>query len=261
MKKRFPFLLMAVLCAGFMMGFAVDSFGQKAPERAPNALAVRTQLRPVAWKPERLLWFAPGPVAYDGWEGGVQSGILDETQALQVWNTTRSETFGPGFIRFERAAGGVKEGTLANDTKICVVNTASASKLNLTFAGKTATVEFGYDGCVMKGTLAQEATLKKWDGKSETYPPGTLVEFNGAGEVIRAVLGSGAATPLDGEYSGTLEMACPEGVWWLEKGVWPRPSPSPSRPKAERSREVMMRRPIPCNGKATMIRREGSPRA
>lgn len=219
MKKWFPFLLVAVLCVCFIMGFAVDLSGQKAPERVPNVLAARTQLRPVAWKPERLLWFAPGPIAYDGWEGGVQSGILDETQILQVWNTTRNETFGPGFIRFERAAGGVKEGTLANDTTICVVNTASASKLNLTFAGKTATVEFGYDGCVMKGTLAQEATLRTWDGKSETYPPGTLLEFNGAGEVIRAVLGSGAATTLDGDYTGTLELACPEGVWWLEKGV------------------------------------------
>jgi Mg-chelatase subunit ChlD len=213
MNKRLSFLVMAIFCFCFIISFSVDLYG-----RGPMTLAVRTQLRPVAWKADRLLWFAPGSYWVDDWEGGVQSGTLDETQTLQVWNTTRNETFGPGFIRFERAAGGVKEGTLATDTTICVVNTAAASKLSLVFARQT-TVEFGYDGCVMKGTLAVEATLRTWNGKTETCPVDSLVEFNGAGELIHWVKGTGKATTLDGEYSGTLELACPEGVWWLEKGV------------------------------------------
>jgi Mg-chelatase subunit ChlD len=218
MKKRFPFFLGAMIVICLVMGFTVDLAGQGDSKRVLKTLTTRTQLRPVAWKTGVTLWFAPGPYAEDGWEGGVQSGILDETATLQVWNTTRKETFGPGFIRFERGAGGVKEGTLAADTTLCVVNTAAPSKISLAFAGITATVEFGYDGCVMKGTLAAEATLRSWNGKSDTYPPGTLVEFNGAGELIRAVLPGAGATALDGEYTGTLELGCPEGVWWLEKG-------------------------------------------
>ena len=205
MNKRLTFLLMAIFCFYFIISFSVDLSG-----RGPLTLAVRTQLRPVAWKADRLLWFAPGSYWVDDWEGGVQSGTLDETQTLQVWNTTRNETFGPGFIRFERSAGGVKEGTLETDTTICVVNTAAASKLSLVFARQT-TVEFGYDGCVMKGTLAVEATLRTWDGKNETCPAGSLVEFNGAGELIRWVKGAGKATALDGEYTGILELSCPEG--------------------------------------------------
>jgi len=186
------------------------------PERDLGALAVRTQLRPVAWKEGSVLWFAPGPIAYDDWEKGVQSGILDETRSLKIWNTTREQVFGPGFIRFERSAGGVKEGTLESDSTICVVNTASEAKLNLTFARQT-TVEFGYDGCVMKGTLAEAATLKTWDGKMEACPAGSRVEFNGAGELTRFVKGAGKATALDGEYTGTLQLSCPE--LWLDAAV------------------------------------------
>jgi len=111
MKKRHLFSFGALLLACLAAGFAASLYGQ-APERSLTALTERTQLRPVAWKAGNMLWFAPGPIAVDGWEGGVQSGILDETRTLQVWNTTRNVSFGPGFIRFERSAGGVKEGTL-----------------------------------------------------------------------------------------------------------------------------------------------------
>lgn len=195
---------------------ALAAAQEAPPERDLGVLAARTQLRPVAWKEGSLLWFAPGPIAYDDWEKGVQSGILDETRNLKVWNTTREQVFGPGFIRFERSAGGVKEGTLESDTTICVVNTASNKKFSLVFARQT-TVEFGYDGCVMKGTLAGDATLRTWNGKMESCPAGSRVEFNGAGLLTRFVKGAGKATALDGEYAGTLELSCPE--LWLDVAV------------------------------------------
>lgn len=172
--------------------------------RTQRRLTVRTELRPVGWPKSDVLWFAPGAYWVDDFDGGVQSGTLDQTAILTLWNSNGTVNFGPGFIRFEQA-GGVKEGTLRDDTSLCVVNTASNSKVSVTFM-REQTVELGYDGCVMKGTLAQEATLKSWDGGSKTYPPNTLVDFNGAGLVTRAVLPPSDPTPLDGLYNGTCTV-------------------------------------------------------
>ena len=206
MSKRWPFLLVVVLC--FCSSF---SFAQ---QRELKTLTERTQLRPVAWKADSKLWFAPGAYWVDGFEGGVQSGTLDETVELQIWNTTARMRFAPGFIRFERSAGGVKEGVLEKATSVCVVNTAGPSKLSLEFDGAPSTIEFGYDGCAMKGTLAKEASLRMWNGESKTFPAGSTVEFNGAGEVIRGVAASGEATALDGVYLGTLQLSC--SATWLD---------------------------------------------
>jgi len=203
MKKGLSFLLTLTACFCF---FIISGGYFSTQARTKKTLTVRTQLRPVNKSPAAVLWFAPGDYWVDDYDGGVQSGKLDQTAELKIWNTSRSLTFGPGFIRFE-AAGDVKEGTLVDDTSLCVVNTASSSKFSLTFTGKTA-VEFGYDGCVMKGTIAKEETLKSWDGKLTTYPPGTLVEWNGAGLVIRAVQPSGTSSSLDGTYTGSFTLSC-----------------------------------------------------
>ncbi len=172
--------------------------------RRQMALQVRTTLRPVNWPQHQGLWFAPGVYWVDEQEGGVQSGTLDQTANLKIWNANYSAEFGRGFIRFERG-GGVKEGTLVRDTELCVVNTASPNKQRLIFLGQQR-VEFGYDGCVMKGTLAREAQLRTWDGKTNNYPKGTVVDFNGAGQVTRAVLPSGSPTAMDGAYQGTCSI-------------------------------------------------------
>ena len=174
-----------------------------AEARTPKTLTERTQLRPVGWK-EGNLWFAPGGYWVDDFDGGVQSGTLDETRSLTIWNTKTKLDFGPGFIRFEQT-GGVKEGTLVADTVLNVVNTASNSKQSLTFSANT-TVEFGYDGGVMKGTLAKEATLKSESGESKAYPPGTLVDFTGAGLLSRAVLPTAGPAVFDGLYTGTCTL-------------------------------------------------------
>ncbi len=201
MNKRVSLGLKLGLCFCFII---LSMAYLPVEARTQKTLAVRTQLRPVGLPKNDLLWFAPGICWVDDFDGGVQSGILDQTAILQIWNSTGKVSFGPGFIRFEQA-GGVKEGTLLDDTSLCVVNTASNSKFSLTFKGKK-TVEFGYDGCVMKGTLAQEATLKSWDGGSKTYPPGTLVDFNGAGLVTYAILPPAGPTQLDGLYNGTCTI-------------------------------------------------------
>lgn len=182
----------------------ISAFLVPAEARTQRMLAARTQLRPVGMVPAQLFWFAPGVVWVDDFDGGVQSGTLDQTASLKIWNSNASVSFGPGFIRFERA-GGVKEGTLQTDTQLCVVSTASNSKTSLTFQGRK-TVEFGYDGCVMKGTLAQEAALKSWNNQSKTYPAGSLVDFNGAGLVTRAILPPSDPSPQDGNYSGTCTI-------------------------------------------------------
>ncbi|MFC2157550.1 hypothetical protein ACFLT9_06905 [Acidobacteriota bacterium] len=194
------------LTLGFIVCFVVFSGVYFAIEaQTQKTLTVRTWLRPVGWpKNNNYLHFAPGNYRVDDFDGGVQSGILDQEALLKIWNSNSQVLFGPGFIRFERA-GGVKEGTLPYDTTLCITNTASDSKLILSFKGKT-TVEFGYDGCVMKGTLAKEATLKSWDGGSKTYPPGTLVDFNGAGLVTEAVLPPTGAPHMDGQYNGTCTI-------------------------------------------------------
>ncbi len=173
----------------------------EAEGRKQMTLQVRTQLRPVNWPQNQVLWFAPGVYWVDEYEGGVQSGTLDQTANLKIWNANYSVEFGQGFIRFEQA-GGVKEATLARDTELCVVNTASSSKQRLMFMGRQR-VEFGYDGCAMKGTLAREAQLKVWQGQVNNYPRGTVVDFNGAGQVTRAVLPGGSPTALDGVYQGS----------------------------------------------------------
>jgi hypothetical protein len=201
MNKRVSLWLKLVLCFSFIIISAVY-FSLEA--RTQQTLKVRTQLRPVGWPKSDMLWFAPGIYWVDDFDGGVQSGTLDQTAILKIWNSNGKVSFGQGVIRFEQA-GGVKEGTLLEDTVLCVVNTASNSKFSLTFKGKK-TVEFGYDGCVMKGTLAQEATLKSSDGGSKTYPPGTLVDFNGAGLVTSAVLPPSGPTQLDGLYNGTCTI-------------------------------------------------------
>ncbi len=175
-----------------------------AEARTQKVLTVRTQLRPVAWGKNELLWFAPGICWLDDFDGGVQSGPLDQTAILKIWNSNNKMSFGPGPIRFEQA-GGVKEGTLLDDTSLCVVSTASNSKISLVFMGKK-TVEFGYDGCAMNGTLAREATLKSRDGGSVTYPPGTLVDFDGAGLVTRAILPPSGSAERNGLYNGTCTI-------------------------------------------------------
>ena len=241
MNKRLSNLLIASFGLLLLIGTPGGVPGQTTGARQ-IVLTGRAQHRPVAWPPGRTLWFAPPAVWVDGWEGGVQSGTLDETVELQIWNTTRREIFGPGFIRFERAAGGVKEGVLAKDTVQCVVGT----KKNLMFVGATATVEYGYDACVMKGTLVNQETLRQWDGSSETFPAGTEVEFNGAGDVIRGILGpggSGAATGFDGEYSGTCTLTCYDNSLFLpaappaasmaaDPGAWPTNAKWPEPPDA-----------------------------
>ena len=128
MNSRLPLLLFITFGFCVSGNSAVESIGQPAPTRDPKVLAVRTQLRPVGKKEAEKVWFAPGNYWTDDWEGGVQSGTLDETVELQIWNTTKRLTFGPGFIRFERSAGGVKEGTLVSKANLCVVNTARPSQ-------------------------------------------------------------------------------------------------------------------------------------
>ncbi len=224
MNKRLSFPLIAISCLVLVIASTDGVPGQGTGKPIPTGpLTARTQLRPVAWKGGRTLWFGPGPCRFDSFDGGVQSCTLDETVELQIWNTTRRETFTNGFIRFEAAAGGVKEGVLDNDKEQCVVNTASSSKKTLMFKGKTATVEFGYDGCVMKGTLVHDETLRKWDGSSEKFPAGTVVEFNGAGDVIRGTLGpstSGAATGVDGTYTGTCNLVCFDNPTMEPNPLW-----------------------------------------
>ncbi len=183
----------------------VFTFAYESSAREQRTLNARTQLRPVNWPQHMKLWFAPGVYWIDSAEGGVQSGTLDQNATLKIWNANYSVEFGRGFIRFERG-GGVKEGTLVRDTDLCVVNTASPNKQRLRFTGITR-VEFGYDGCVMRGTLAQQAALRTWDGKTNNYPKGTTVDFNGAGLVTRAQAPAGvAAGNIDGNYNGTCNL-------------------------------------------------------
>ena len=228
MCKRIALVLLVAVALCTSGHFVVQLAAQPAPTRGSRLLGERTQLRPVGKKESAKLWFKAGPYWVDAWEGGVQSGTLDETAELQIWNTTRRETFAPGFIRFERAAGGVKEGVLSSAREQCVVNTAAESKLHIKFAGTPATVEFGYDGCVMKGTLVKEERLRKWDLTWETYPAGSVVQFNGAGDVSRAISGPGTEgdpTPLDGEYRGTCTLTCLDNPgdqpnpWWADTGT------------------------------------------
>lgn len=186
----------------FLLVFA---FAYESSAREQRNLNARTQLRPVNWPQHQKLWFAPGVYWIDSVEGGVQSGTLDQEADIKAWNSNMSYRFGKGFIRFERT-GGAKEGTLARDTNMCVVNTASKTKLHLPFMGGKR-VEFGYDGCVMRGTLVQQATLKTWDGKTNTYPKGTTVDFNGAGLVTRAQAPAGNVIGnIDGTYNGTCNL-------------------------------------------------------
>lgn len=194
------------LCVCFLGIFLlIFAFAYESSAREQRNLNARTQLRPVNWSQHQKLWFAPGVYWIDSVEGGVQSGTLDQEADIKAWNSNMSYKFDKGFIRFERT-GGVKEGTLARDTNMCVVNTASKTKLNLLFMGGQK-VEFGYDGCVMRGTLAQQATLKTLDGKTNTYPKGTTVDFNGAGLVTRAQLPPGVAVGnIDGNYAGTCNL-------------------------------------------------------
>lgn len=173
MKKRLSFWVGLVL---WVVALAI--LGSAAEARTEKTLTKRTQLSPV--NSREVLWFAPGQYWVDDASGGVQSGTLDETKALPVWNSKGKVEFGPGFIRFEASAGGVKEGMLAADTLLYVVNTAARSTLQATFKAKTA-VEFGYDGNVMRGTLAKEATLKQETGGDKSFPAGAQVDFNGAG--------------------------------------------------------------------------------
>lgn len=197
LKKLFIYFLSI-----FLLVFA---FAYESSARDQRTLNARTQLRPVNWPQHQKLWFAPGVYWIDSVEGGVQSGTLDQESDIKAWNSNMSYKFGKGFIRFERT-GGVKEGTLFRDTNMCVVNTASKNKLNLPFMGGQK-VEFGYDGCVMRGTLAQQASLRTWDGKTNTYPKGATVDFNGAGLVTRAQSPSGvAAGNIDGNYNGTCNL-------------------------------------------------------
>lgn len=183
----------------------VFSFAYESFAREQRNLNVRTQLRPVNWPQHQKLWFAPGVYWIDSVERGVQSGTLDQEADIKAWNSNISYKFGKGFIRFERT-GGVKEGTLLRDTNMCVVNTASNTKLHLIFMGGKR-VEFGYDGCVMRGTLAQTAQLRTWDNKTNTYPKGTTVDFNGAGQVTRAQLPAGNPIGnIDGTYNGICNL-------------------------------------------------------
>ncbi|HWR57422.1 MAG TPA: hypothetical protein VN328_00920 [Thermodesulfovibrionales bacterium] len=199
-KKTFmPFLVVGVICFSVLCVYFTESHA-----RTQRTLAVRTQLRAAGLPSSQMFWFAPGPYWVDDFDGGVQSGNLDQTVNIKVWNSGKTLEFGRGPIRFERS-GGVKEGILGRDSQLCVVNTASNNKNFLAFMGGK-TVEFGYDGCVMKGTLAQDAQLKTWDGKSNQYPKGTVVDFNGAGLVTRATMPAGATTTIDGVYTGTCAI-------------------------------------------------------
>lgn len=200
MWTRRYLLLCAFIAALFFLCF---TFTESLARKQMNLVA-RTQLRPVNWPAGQKVWFAAGPYWIDEFDRGVQSGTLDEVRSMKTWNSSRVVEFGKGFIRFERG-GGVKEGTLARDAQLCVVNTASPSKMSLSFRGGTR-VEFGYDGCVMKGTIAQDATLRTWDNKTGRYPRGTAVDFNGAGLVTRAILPAGTATGVDGVYQGNCTI-------------------------------------------------------
>lgn len=200
MRKKISRLLFIFFICTLIIGL----FLTEIHARTQMNLRTRTQLRPVGWQAQQKLWFAPGTYWIDDWDKGVQSGTLDEVRNLKIWNSKGSTDFGRGFIRFERT-GGVKEGVLARDTSLCVVNTASSSKMTLSFKGGKR-VEFGYDGCVMKGTLAQSASLRTWDNKTNSYPIGTTVDFNGAGLVSRAVLPPGAVINIDGVYQGNCTI-------------------------------------------------------
>jgi hypothetical protein len=163
------FVLAAVMCLSTV---------HAATEKTLNT---RMQLRPVNWPSNQLLWFAPGSYWIDSSEMGVQSGTLDQTSSMRPWNSKNTIDFTKGFIRFERA-GGVKEGVLARDMTLCVTSTASSNKASINFMGGRS-VEFGYDGCVMKGSIAQDMTLQTPSG-SKTLSKGTIVEFD-AGKVTR----------------------------------------------------------------------------
>jgi hypothetical protein len=146
-----------------------------------KVLKERTQLRPLSWPQDKTLWFAPGVYTVDPKDGGVESGILDQEAELEVWKSHLKYRFGKGYIKFDQT-GRVMIGELAKNTEICVVNTSSSKKKYLLFMGKK-TVVFGYDGCVVRGTLAKQATLKTWDMKEVTYSKGTTVSFTTTGLV------------------------------------------------------------------------------
>jgi hypothetical protein len=177
MKRRIGFAVSMVVVFVMTVLMCISTV-HAATEKTLNT---RMQLRPVNWPSSQLLWFAPGSYWIDSSEMGVQSGTLDQTASMRPWNSRNSIDFTKGYIRFERA-GGVKEGVLARDTSICVVNTASSNKAFINFMGGKS-VEFGYDGCVMKGAIAQDMTLQTSNG-SKTLIKGTTVEFD-AGKVTR----------------------------------------------------------------------------
>ena len=195
-----------------MIGFHVT----KVDARTKQMLQQRTQLRPVAWPEGKKLWFAPGSYWVDEFEGGVQSGTLDEeNKELKIWNGNgRTVRFGRGFIRFE-AAGGVKEGTLASGTAptLPVVNTGGRNNQTISLAPGTV-VAFGYDGGVMQGTLSRASSFfpEGMNTNRKNYPKGATLYFNGAGQVIRHVLPTDATVPpgestnLDGTYTGTCNV-------------------------------------------------------
>jgi len=202
----------------FVCILMIGPYVWNADARTQQMLTTRTQLRPVAWpESKEKPWFAPGPYWVDEFEKGVQSGTLDENKSFEIYGGNgRSLRFGRGLIRFERMDGRVKEGMLASDTApptLPVVNTGGRN--NQTIKLKPGTiVEFGYDGGVMRGTLATASHFRPYgmNTQSKNYPKGATLYFNAAGQVVRAVLPdgdtlpSGVPTNLDGTYTGTCNV-------------------------------------------------------
>ncbi len=187
------------MVAGGLVVLLCAALAGPAEARTRKVLGRDTDLRPVNWPQGRTLTFKAGEYWIDDAEKGVQSGTLAKPYTLAIWNSNRQANFAPGFIRFERT-GGVKEGVLRGDQALPVV----WSKAQLTFKNGTR-CEFGYDGGVMKGTLAQGATLKKQSGGQESFPAGTLIDFAGDGSVARAVKPKGSGS-FDGRYQATIAI-------------------------------------------------------
>lgn len=219
MKKVFLAFFVSFVCIS-----VIGPYVSNADARTKKMLQERTQLRPVGWPGSAgKVWFAPGPYWVDEFEGGVQSGTLDEVISLRVYNGQGSSVrFSRGLIRFERADGGVKEGTLASDIKLPVVNTGGRNRQTISLAAGTI-VEFGYDGGVMRGTLNEDSFFfpEGINTSSKKYPKDATLYFNGAGQVVRSVLPTGTTvppgepTPVDGLYkcnciipSQSLQFEC-----------------------------------------------------
>ncbi len=177
MFKKLGIFSMVITCFCIILAYQLYASEEKL-------LKVRTQLRPVNWPEDKTLWFAPGAYTVNSRDGGLESGILDQEADLEVWKSQKKYRFGKGFVKFDQT-GRVMIGELAKNTEICVVNTSSHKKNYLLFMGKK-TVVFGYDGCVVRGTLAKEATLKRWDMKETTYSKGTTLSFTTTGLVKEA---------------------------------------------------------------------------